>query len=77
MHTYLGKNNVDLIVVAIDQNTAGDERINEYCPWRNGEFSEKLLDYKSESGGKGAKKEEWTGTALMEERWGLELSDNN
>lgn len=55
MHAYLEKNNVDLILVAIDQNTEGDERINEYCPWRNGEFSEKLLGSKSESGGKGAK----------------------
>ncbi|MBT2686569.1 alpha/beta hydrolase [Bacillus sp. ISL-47] len=55
LHAYLEKNNVDLIVVAIDQNTAGDERINEYCPWRNGEFSERLLGSKSESGGKGAK----------------------
>ncbi|PHF35221.1 esterase [Bacillus pseudomycoides] len=53
LHKYLDKNKVDIIVVAIDQNTIGEERINEYCPWENGEFSTKLLGYVSATGGKG------------------------
>ncbi|WP_066048797.1 alpha/beta hydrolase [Robertmurraya korlensis] len=53
LHTYLEQEKMELIVVAIDQNTTGDERINEYCPWTNGDFSEKLLGVKSPSGGKG------------------------
>jgi predicted alpha/beta superfamily hydrolase len=53
LHEYLDKNEIDLIVVAIDLNTEGEERLNEYCPWTNGEFSEQLLGYKSTTGGKG------------------------
>jgi predicted alpha/beta superfamily hydrolase len=53
LHAYLDKHEVDLIVVAIDQNPEGEERIHEYCPWKNGEFSVKLLGYQSSAGGKG------------------------
>lgn len=53
LHKYLDQNKIDIIVVAIDQNTIGDERINEYCPWKNGEFSKKLLGFISTTGGKG------------------------
>jgi predicted alpha/beta superfamily hydrolase len=53
LHEYLDKNEIDLIVVAIDLNTEGEERLNEYCPWINGEFSERLLGCKSSTGGKG------------------------
>jgi predicted alpha/beta superfamily hydrolase len=53
LHAYLDKHDVDLIVVAIYQNPKGEERIHEYCPWRNGEFSAKLLGYQSSAGGKG------------------------
>lgn len=53
LHEFLDKNEIDLIVVAIDLNTEGEERLNEYCPWTNGEFSEQLLGYKSLTGGKG------------------------
>ncbi|MGG0658593.1 alpha/beta hydrolase [Rummeliibacillus pycnus] len=53
LNKYLEQNNLDLIIVAIDQNTYGDERINEYCPWINGQYSEKLTGEKSSLGGKG------------------------
>ncbi|HWI48605.1 MAG TPA: alpha/beta hydrolase-fold protein [Rummeliibacillus sp.] len=53
LNQYLEQNKLDIIVVAIDQNTYGDERINEYCPWTNGAFSEKLIGKKSSLGGKG------------------------
>jgi predicted alpha/beta superfamily hydrolase len=51
LHYYLKKNDVELIVVAIDQNPP--ERINEYCPWKNGEYTTKLLGKPSTEGGKG------------------------
>lgn len=51
LHDYLEKNDVELIVVAIDQNSP--ERINEYCPWKNGEYTAKLLGKPSSEGGKG------------------------
>lgn len=53
LHTFLEENNVDLLVVAIDNNPAGEERINEYCPWKNGEFSQRLLSEPTSAGGKG------------------------
>jgi len=53
LHNYLDEQEVALIVVAIDLNTNGEERLNEYCPWVNGAFSEQLLGYKSTTGGKG------------------------
>lgn len=51
LHDYLEKNDIELIVVAIDQNSP--ERINEYCPWINGEYTTKLLGKPSSEGGKG------------------------
>lgn len=51
LHDYLEENEVELIVVAIDQNSP--ERINEYCPWKNGEYTTKLLGKPSSEGGKG------------------------
>lgn len=51
LHEYLEKNEVELIVVAIDQKSS--ERINEYCPWKNGEYTTKLLGKPSTEGGKG------------------------
>lgn len=53
LHRYLDQNKLDIIVVAIDQNTTGDERVNEYCPWINGEFSKRLQGFISSTGGKG------------------------
>lgn len=51
LHEYLARNEIGLIVVAIDQNSA--ERINEYCPWVNGEYTTKLLGTPCFEGGKG------------------------
>lgn len=48
---FLEKNKIDLMVVAIDQNSA--DRVNEYCPWKNGEYTTKLLGKPSTQGGKG------------------------
>jgi predicted alpha/beta superfamily hydrolase len=50
---YLNESSLEIIVVGIDLNTTGEERVNEYCPWVNGEFSKKLLGQASASGGKG------------------------
>lgn len=51
LENYLDKNGLEVIVVGIDQNTK--DRINEYCPWVNGEYSKKILGHVSKSGGKG------------------------
>ncbi|MBN9653168.1 alpha/beta hydrolase [Halobacillus sp. GSS1] len=51
LEDYLDQYHIDVIVVGIDQNP--DERINEYCPWVNGDFSEHMLGYKCHLGGKG------------------------
>ncbi len=51
LEKYLDENGLEVIVVGIDQNTKG--RINEYCPWANGEYSRKILGHVSTSGGKG------------------------
>lgn len=53
LHKYLDDQELDLIVVAIDQNTEGEERVNEYCPWKNGTFTEKLIGSIPTYGGKG------------------------
>lgn len=53
IHRYLEQEEMDLIVVAIDQNPTGEERINEYCPWINGALVEQWLGEKSTAGGKG------------------------
>ena len=47
----LDENRLEVIVVGIDQNTK--DRLNEYCPWENGEYSKKILGHASTSGGKG------------------------
>lgn len=51
LENYLDDNGLEVIVVGIDQNSV--ERINEYCPWINGEYSKKILGQASSSGGKG------------------------
>lgn len=53
MKDYLDKSGLELIVVAIDLNPEGEERVNEYCPWVNGEKSKQILGYASPSGGRG------------------------
>lgn len=52
LERYLDEKGLDVIVVAIDQNSS--ERKNEYCPWENGAYSQKFLGVGSPSfGGKG------------------------
>lgn len=51
LEDYIKKNKIELIIVAIDQNS--QERMNEYCPWKNGEYSKKLLGKTDPTGGKG------------------------
>lgn len=51
LENYLDANELDLIVVAIDQNP--EARIDEYCPWPSGEYSKSILGKESTEGGKG------------------------
>lgn len=51
LENYLDQKELDVIVVAIDQNS--EERRNEYCPWINGAYCEKMLGSPQPSGGKG------------------------
>ncbi|GEN54874.1 alpha/beta hydrolase [Halobacillus faecis] len=51
LEEYLDKNHIDVIVVAIDQNS--EERVNEYCPWVNGDYSEQMLGDPCDLGGRG------------------------
>jgi predicted alpha/beta superfamily hydrolase len=37
----------------LTQNSAGSERINDYCPWPHGKLSEEILGYLSPAGGNG------------------------
>ncbi|WHY78489.1 alpha/beta hydrolase-fold protein [Neobacillus sp. WH10] len=50
---YLDESGLEIIVVGIDLNPEGEERVNEYCPWANGEISKQILGYASPSGGRG------------------------
>ncbi|WP_233435407.1 alpha/beta hydrolase [Cytobacillus kochii] len=51
LENYLEENGLEVIVIGIDQNTR--DRINEYCPWINGNYSKKILGHVSTYGGKG------------------------
>ncbi|WP_462408631.1 alpha/beta hydrolase [Neobacillus sp. Marseille-QA0830] len=51
MKQYLDDTRMNIIVVAIDQNS--QERINEYCPWRHGPLSQEILGFDCPLGGKG------------------------
>lgn len=52
LEKYLDDQQLDVIVVAIDQNS--EERFNEYSPWKSGEYCKKLLgESYVENGGKG------------------------
>ncbi|WP_308787617.1 alpha/beta hydrolase [Planomicrobium stackebrandtii] len=54
LEKYLDETRLDVIVVAIDQNS--QKRKNEYCPWENGAYSKQFLETDFPSfGGKGAK----------------------
>ncbi|TWT06373.1 alpha/beta hydrolase [Planococcus sp. CPCC 101016] len=49
LERYLDEKDLDVIVVAIDQNSS--VRKNEYCPWENGAYSQKFLGAESLSFG--------------------------
>ncbi|WP_042460252.1 alpha/beta hydrolase [Neobacillus dielmonensis] len=51
MKQYLDKTCMDIVVVAINQNS--EERINEYCPWGHGPLSREILGFDCPLGGKG------------------------
>ena len=51
IENYLDENELKVIVVGIDQNS--EERLDEYCPWRCGEYSKKFLGKEALDGGKG------------------------
>ncbi|MFY4775718.1 alpha/beta hydrolase [Metabacillus sp. RGM 3146] len=53
LEAYLDEHEIDVIVVGIDRNIEENGRLNEYCPWINGPYSEKILGYASDTGGKG------------------------
>ncbi|KRF20181.1 alpha/beta hydrolase [Paenibacillus sp. Soil787] len=50
---YLDNERLDVIVVGIDRHASNEERVNEYCPWKNGEYSKQLLGQVDPLGGKG------------------------
>ncbi|KSU64613.1 esterase [[Bacillus] enclensis] len=51
LEKYLDERGLEVIVVGIDLNT--EDRLNEYCPWVNGEYSRKIIGQLQTSGGKG------------------------
>ncbi|HET7628565.1 MAG TPA: alpha/beta hydrolase-fold protein [Bacillales bacterium] len=54
LKSYLEETEMPLIVVAIDLNLEGEERINEYCPWPSGALSGEIFGHESKAGGKGS-----------------------
>ncbi|WP_143216204.1 alpha/beta hydrolase [Ferroacidibacillus organovorans] len=53
LELYLEKTSLELIVVGIDAAASREERIDEYCPWMNGAYSERIIGYRQTMGGKG------------------------
>lgn len=53
LEDYLEKSGLELIVVAIDQ--LSEKRQDEYCPWKNGEYSKRIAGEVSPRGGEGKK----------------------
>ncbi|MCD7034048.1 alpha/beta hydrolase [Metabacillus sp. GX 13764] len=53
LQEYLEKKDLDVIVAAIDSSRETNGRVNEYCPWQNGAYSESILRFRDPSGGKG------------------------
>ncbi|KEO84633.1 alpha/beta hydrolase [Tumebacillus flagellatus] len=51
LEAYLDERAVDVIVVAVDQ--VPEQRIDEYYAWKHGAFSEQILGFHDERGGKG------------------------
>ncbi len=53
LESYLDQIGLKLIVVGIDANLSREKRVEEYCPWVNGEFSKTIIGNDSVLGGKG------------------------
>lgn len=53
MEDYLDQNELEVIVVGIDFNPTGEERVNEYCPWPNGKWAREEFGANTTSGGRG------------------------
>ncbi|WP_261132111.1 alpha/beta hydrolase [Bacillus sp. Marseille-Q3570] len=53
LENYLDEHNIDLIVIGIDQPSTFEERVNQYCPWVNGEYCKTKFGDERELGGKG------------------------
>ena len=53
LETYLDHIGIGLIVIGIDANPSPEGRVNEFCPWANGEYSQKIIGYKQDTGGQG------------------------
>ncbi|MGP4080765.1 alpha/beta hydrolase [Pseudalkalibacillus sp. R45] len=53
LENYLDENNFDLIVIGIDQPSTFEERVNQYCPWTNGELCKTYFGDDRDFGGKG------------------------
>ncbi|PWK09020.1 alpha/beta hydrolase [Tumebacillus permanentifrigoris] len=53
LEDFLERTGLAVIVVAIDRHMSHEERINEYCPWVNGDYSKTILGSTCPLGGKG------------------------
>ncbi len=53
LEAFLDKTSFQLIAIGIDANPSREGRVDEYCPWVNGEFSKKILGSEEKTGGKG------------------------
>ncbi|WP_221563375.1 alpha/beta hydrolase [Alkalihalobacillus sp. TS-13] len=53
LENYLDEYNIDLIVIGIDQPSTFEERVNQYCPWKNGEYCKTKFGDDRDLGGKG------------------------
>lgn len=51
LENHLDDNDIEIIVVAIDQNSK--KRVDEYCPWVNGEYSKGIFGLTDTTGGSG------------------------
>ncbi|MCF6409428.1 alpha/beta hydrolase [Pseudalkalibacillus salsuginis] len=50
---YLDENSIDLIVVGIDAPDTFEDRADQYCPWKNGEYCRTYFGDERDIGGKG------------------------
>ncbi|WP_408011616.1 alpha/beta hydrolase [Pseudalkalibacillus sp. A8] len=50
---YLDENDIGLIIVGIDAPDTFEERVNQYCPWKNGEYCKTYFGDEKDIGGRG------------------------